>query len=130
MRTGLSVGDFSKMTHLSVKTLRHYHDVGLLEPAEVNPGNGYRYYEPAQIPIAQVIRRLRDLDMPIPEVKSVLAANDSNSRNAIISAHLDRLEAELAQTRASVESLRNILELPERTSPIQHRTVPATPAIG
>jgi len=61
MQSGLTVGDFSRVTHLSVKTLRHYHEVGLLEPAEVNPVNGYRYYAPDQIPTAQVILRLRNL---------------------------------------------------------------------
>jgi DNA-binding transcriptional MerR regulator/effector-binding domain-containing protein len=130
MTTGLTVGEFSRMTHLSVKTLRHYHQVGLLEPAEVNSANGYRYYTPEQIPTAQVIRRLRDLDMPVAEVKSVLAANDAGARNVIISSHLDRLEAELVQTRASVESLRNILQQPATANPIQHRTVPAAPALG
>jgi DNA-binding transcriptional MerR regulator len=38
------VGDFSRATHLSVKTLRHYHQVGLLEPVAVNPDTDYRYY--------------------------------------------------------------------------------------
>jgi hypothetical protein len=38
MAAGLTVGDFSRAPHLSVKTLRHYHQVGLLEPAVVNPG--------------------------------------------------------------------------------------------
>lgn len=42
----LSIGDFSKMTHLSIKALRHYHDVGLLAPAEVDRTSGYRYYRP------------------------------------------------------------------------------------
>jgi hypothetical protein len=37
MRAGLSIGDFSQITHLSVKTLRRYHEAGLLQPAEVNP---------------------------------------------------------------------------------------------
>jgi hypothetical protein len=41
--TGLTVGDFSRITHLSVKTLRHYHQVGLLEPVAVNPDTGSRY---------------------------------------------------------------------------------------
>ena len=54
------MGDFSRATHLSVKTLRHCHQVGLLEPATVNPDTGYRYYSAGQIPAAQVIRRLRD----------------------------------------------------------------------
>jgi DNA-binding transcriptional MerR regulator len=96
MTAGLTVGDFSRITHLSVKTLRHYHEVGLLEPATVNPSTGYRYYSGEQIPTAQVIRRLRDLEMPVGEVKAVLDAPDALARNALIAAHLGRLEAELA----------------------------------
>lgn len=42
MSTLITIGDFSRMTHLSVKALRHYHDVGLLEPVEVDPSSGYR----------------------------------------------------------------------------------------
>ena len=42
MAAVLTVGDFSRATHLSVKTLRHYHEVGLLEPSEVDPDIGYR----------------------------------------------------------------------------------------
>ena len=56
MRTRVTIGDFSRASHLSVKTLRHYHEVGLLEPSEVDPDNGYRYYSEDQIPLAQVIR--------------------------------------------------------------------------
>ena len=98
------MGDFSRATHLSIKTLRHYHQVGLLEPTAVNPDTGYRYYSAGQIPSAQVIRRLRDLEMPVADVKAVLAAPDAPARNPLITAHLSRLEAELAQTRAAVES--------------------------
>src|SRR6516164_6396310 len=128
MAAGLTVGDFSRATHLSVKTLRHYHQVGLLEPATVNPDTGYRYYAAGQIPTAQVIRRLRDLEMPVADVKAVLAAPDAHARNALIAAHLDRLEAGLAQTRAAVESLRNLLQPPEGTTAIEHRSVPAAAA--
>ena len=52
------MGDFSRATHLSVKTLRHYHQVGLLQPATVNPDTGYRYYSAHQIATAQVIRAI------------------------------------------------------------------------
>ena len=130
MTAALTVGEFSRISHLSVKTLRHYHDVGLLEPAEVNPGTGYRYYRQDQIPTAQVIRRLRDLGMPVAQVRAVLAADDLAGRNALIAAHLDRLEAELASTRSAVDSLRNLLQHPTTASPIERRTVPASPAIG
>jgi effector-binding domain-containing protein len=55
------IGDFSRMTHLSVKALRFYHDQGLLEPARIDPATGYRFYDTGQVPVAQVIRRFRDL---------------------------------------------------------------------
>ncbi len=131
MGAAMTVGDFSRVTHLSIKTLRHYHEVGLLEPANVDPGNGYRCYRPEQVPTAQVIRRLRDLGMPVAEVKAALAADDLGARNAVIVAHLDRLEADLAATRSAVESLRNLLQHPATAAAsIEHRTVRAASAIG
>ena len=39
----VTIGEFSRASHLSVKTLRRYHEVGLLEPSEADPHNGYRY---------------------------------------------------------------------------------------
>jgi DNA-binding transcriptional MerR regulator/effector-binding domain-containing protein len=126
----LTVGEFSRMTHLSVKTLRHYHQVGLLEPAEVNPGTGYRYYLTDQIPTAQVIRRLRGLEMPVAEVKAVLSASETSVRNSLIAAHLDRLEDQLSKTHSAVESLRNLLQHSHEVPAVEHRTVPAMPAVG
>jgi len=68
----LTIGEFSRMTHLSVKALRHYHDVGLLEPANIDNSSGYRLYAATQVPTAQLIRRFRDLEMPLEDVRSVL----------------------------------------------------------
>jgi len=128
MGTRLTIGDFSRATHLSVKTLRHYHQVGLLEPSSVDPHTGYRYYSGEQIPLAQVIRRLRDLERPIPDVKAVLAAPEVTMRNCLITAHLDSLEAELTRTRQAVGSLRDLLRRPEASLLVEHRTVPAVAA--
>ena len=130
MSAALTIGDFSRATHLSVKTLRHYHRVGLLEPRSVDPDSGYRYYSADQIPAAQVIVRLRNLDMPVPAVKAVLAADGAAARNAIIAAHLDHLETELARTREAVRSLRSLIDRPDDPLPVEHRTVPPTPAIA
>lgn len=130
MTAALTIGDFSKMTHLSVKTLHHYHEVGLLEPTEVDPRTSYRYYSPEQVPTAQVIRRLRDLEMPVTEVKAVLAAPDASARNALIALHLDRLETQLARTEEAVASLRTLLERPQTHQPVEHRSVATVPAVG
>jgi DNA-binding transcriptional MerR regulator len=98
VRPSLAIGDFSRATHLSVKTLRHYHGIGLLVPAEIDPRSGYRRYTTDQIPTAQVIRRFRHLDMPLDQIAGVLEAPDVRTRNDIIAAHLARLEQGLADT--------------------------------
>ena len=130
MTPTVSVGQFATMTHLSVKTLRHYHDVGLLEPARVDAGTGYRYYSLDQLPAAQLIRRLRSLKMPIADVRSVLVARNPDERNVLISAHMDRLEAELADTRAALNSLRVLLDTARTRAPISRRHVPEFSAIS
>jgi DNA-binding transcriptional MerR regulator len=126
----LSIGDFSRATHMTVKTLHHYHRIGLLAPADVDPHTGYRRYTVDQIPVAQVIRRFRALDMPLEGIQAVLKAPDLNTRNERITAHLTRLEEELGRTQRAVTSLRDLLQppTPDTAAPITLRSVPATPA--
>lgn len=121
----LGIGDFAKATQLSVKTLRHYHDLGLLVPADVDTATRYRRYSAEQIQHAQVIRRLRDLDMPLGEIGAVLRAPDEAARSELIAAHLARLERELVETQHAVVALRSLLDGSSDTSSITHRTDPA-----
>ncbi|HYH73763.1 MAG TPA: MerR family transcriptional regulator, partial [Nocardioides sp.] len=76
----LAIGEFSRLTHLSVRTLRRYHDADLLVPATVDRASGYRYYSVDQIPTAQVIHRLRELDVPLPEVRRIVSSSDPDTR--------------------------------------------------
>jgi DNA-binding transcriptional MerR regulator len=124
------IGDFSRMTHLSVKALRFYHDQGLLEPARIDPATGYRFYDPRQVPVAQVIRRFRDLDMPLDQVKAVLHAPDVESRTKEIIAHLTAMETKLAEMQMSVASLRSLLEGPPGRPAVEFRSIPAARALG
>jgi DNA-binding transcriptional MerR regulator/effector-binding domain-containing protein len=130
MATMLTIGDFSRMTHLSVKALRHYHDMGVLEPAAVDPFTGYRSYDTSQVGSAQVIRRLRDLGMPLDSIAAVLAAPDLEARNREIAAHLARMERQLEQTQASVAALRALLTGPAEQPAIQLRAIPAVTALA
>lgn len=122
----LSIGDFAKMTYLSIKSLRRYHDMGLLVPAEVDAASGYRYYAASQVPVGQVIRRFRDLGMPLEQVRDVLEAPDPVERNEVIVAHLRAMESALRQTQQTVASLRALLEGPSAPMPVVYRS--ATPA--
>ncbi len=130
MATMLTIGDFSRMTHLSVKALRHYHDMGVLEPAAVDPFTGYRSYDTSQVGSAQVIRRLRDLGMPLDSIAAVLAAPDLEARNREIAAHLARMERQLEQTQASVAALRALLTGPAVRPAIELRTIAAVTALA
>ncbi len=125
MTSTVAIGDFAKASHLSVKTLRHYHDIGLLVPAEVDRGSGYRRYAVEQVRTAQVIRRFRDLGMPLGQIADVLAAPDASVRSEVIASHLDRLERELIETQQAVAALRDLLDGPRVAAPIVHRSEPA-----
>ena len=63
-----SIGDVSKLFHLSVSSLRHYEALGLLTPERVDPNTGYRSYSIRQFEVLNTIRYLRALDMPLSEI--------------------------------------------------------------
>src|ERR1700691_2841064 len=117
MAASLPIGASSRATQMSIKTLRHYHRVGLLEPADVDQFTGHRRYTTDQIPTAQVIRTLRELGMPIDDIRSGLAAPDVTARNELIGAHLTRLEEGLARTQKAVGTLRALLNPQQEASP-------------
>ena len=122
----LTIGDFSRMTFLTVKALRHYHDVGLLEPARTDPSSGYRYYRAEQVAEARLIRRLRDLDLPVDDVRTVLTAPDEATRNAVMVEHLDRMSRQLEEVQDTVDSLRRMLSGDDEEIGISYRDEPAT----
>jgi DNA-binding transcriptional MerR regulator len=130
MRAGLTIGEFAAMTHLSVRTLRRYHDSGLLEPVEVDAATGYRYYSAGQIPVAQVIHRLRELDVPLADVRAILASTDPPQRAALVENHLERLEYELERTRAAVTSLRQLLHPDQARLDVELTSLPARTVSG
>lgn len=129
MQTLVTIGEFSRLSHLTAKALRHYHEVGLLTPVLVD-SSGYRRYGVGQVQRAQLVRRLRLLEMPVPEIKAVLAAETETARDAAIAQHLQRMEDTLGRTTQVVASLRAILRPPEGPLGVEYRTIAAAPAIG
>lgn len=74
----LNIGDFSKLTHVSVRMLRYYDKHGLLKPDHIDKHSGYRVYSAKQVPILQKIVLLRDLNFSVSEIKEILKNwNDS-----------------------------------------------------
>lgn len=68
----MSIGEFARRSRLSAKALRLYDELGLLPPARVDEDSGYRFYEPGQLKQARLIAALRQLQVPLAEIKAVL----------------------------------------------------------
>ena len=67
------IGEFSKLTQVSIRMLRYYDETGLLKPSEVDIFTNYRLYTAAQIPVLNKIKFLRDLGFNVSEIAAALA---------------------------------------------------------
>jgi DNA-binding transcriptional MerR regulator len=125
----LTISEFGRRSGLSHKALRLYDVSGLLAPAQVDPANGYRQYDEAQLERARRISVLRQLDMPLTTIAEVLSGTDEYAMIRI-----DRWwaaeEATTAARQATVQYLRDRLSRSGTTGlaprPVQRRDVPAT----
>jgi DNA-binding transcriptional MerR regulator len=70
------IGEFSKITGLTVKTLRFYHEQGLIVPSWVDDQTGYRYYDSSKIELARVVVQLRELEFPLADIAEMLRQYD------------------------------------------------------
>ncbi len=105
-----TIGDFSKIIGLTVKTLRFYHEQGLLIPSAVDDKTGYRYYDRSKIETARVITHLKSLDLTIEEIGAILrdAKDDADLRD-IMERQKALLESKIKRYRMIVRSLNQFL---------------------
>lgn len=103
----LTIGRFARLCRLSVKQLRHYDEVGLLSPARVDAGTGYRYYAPEQARDALTVALLRDMDLPLAVIARALSA-EPGSRARILRAERDRLAERVSRDQARLEMLERL----------------------
>ncbi|MGZ8475911.1 MAG: MerR family DNA-binding transcriptional regulator [Candidatus Limnocylindria bacterium] len=114
----LPIGRFARLCGLTVGALRHYHELGVLLPAEVDPETGYRRYRASQLADARLVARLRELELPLPEVRAILGAPEAERRR-LLAGHRSRLMALLARTHRQIHWLTRAVdhEEPIMTTP-------------
>ncbi|MCL4269349.1 MAG: MerR family transcriptional regulator [Anaerolineales bacterium] len=100
----LSIGAFASLTRLSLKALRLYDQLNLLQPRWVDPQTGYRYYGEDQLKSARMIRNMREMDMPLATIRQVLAAlaDSPTQAEALASEYAELREQQAEQIRAQV----------------------------
>jgi len=124
----LTIGEFAYQARLTAKALRIYDEIGLLQPAEVDPWNGYRRYGADQVGQGRLIGMLRAVDMSLAEIGQLLAdlRADRQRASTRLEEHLGELEARHASRRLLIRHIDATLR--QQDSPmyaIRTRHVPA-----
>ena len=76
----LKIGDFSKLSRVSIRMLRHYDDIGLLKPAEIDEFTGYRYYHEEQLFVIGRITALKDMGFALADIIKMLEVYDDKNK--------------------------------------------------
>ena len=106
----ISIGRFAGLTGISANTLRRYDEIGLLSPAFTDPFTGYRLYAIEQLDTGILIRLLRDLDVPLDEVKSLMAVGGPDEVKKVLAHHRQRIverHTELERILARIDTALN-----------------------
>src|SRR5687767_14341146 len=105
-----TIGEFSKVTGLTIKTLRFYHEEGLLAPSYVDPQTGYRHYDAGQIETARTIAYLRSLEFPLADIREMLRRQENDvDLLAAVERHKAAIEQKVRHLRKVARSLEQFI---------------------
>lgn len=111
----LKIGHFSKLSRLSVKTLRYYDEIGLLKPAQVDEFSGYRFYSFEQLPRLHHLLALKELGLSLEQIKGLLDEDlPAEQLRGMLRLKRAELEEELAETEARLAQVETRLRLIEQ----------------
>ncbi|HEY8601022.1 MAG TPA: MerR family transcriptional regulator [Thermomicrobiales bacterium] len=125
------IGDFSRLTQVTVKALRHYDRLGLLKPEEIDRTSGYRYYTAAQVPRLHRILALKDLGFSLAQIGQLLDAELSPAQlHGMLLQKGEEVRDLIAAERLRLERIEERLrqvELGTRTTgyEVQLKSIPA-----
>lgn len=111
----VKIGDFARLCRVSIKTLRHYQEVGLFHPRHIDPHTGYRYYSASQLPLLNQILVFRGLGFSVEATREMTRSGFSASatRDALLARRVelkDRIAAEQQQL-AEIEARLKQIEI-------------------
>ncbi len=92
MKDLFKIGEIAELFHLNIKTLRYYDEIDLVKPETVDPGTGYRYYSTRQFEQINTILYLRELGVPLSEIRDFLRGRETEKMEKILKSQIDQVE--------------------------------------
>lgn len=105
-----STGEFAKLCNVNKKTLFYYDEIGLFKP-EIVKENGYRYYSVYQLEVFDIIHTLRDLGVPLKQIKSFIDERNPKSVVKFFEYKTGEIENEIKQLRRKQEIMSNKIKI-------------------
>ncbi len=132
----LSIGEFSRVTELSIKALRLYHEKGILIPNKIDVGSKYRYYQRGAVEKGLVIKKLKDMGFSLDEIRAIVReCSDDRQLVAHVEAKLEEIGRKLRQLETLKGTLSGFLDNTEGESmdfsiQIERESIPVLPVCG
>ena len=101
----IKIGDFARLSQISIVTLRHYDEMGLLKPSLVDKFTGYRYYSVSQLPRLNRILALKDLGFSLEQIEQVLSGIKLEELRGMLKLKKAEVEKEITNEQASLERI-------------------------
>ena len=124
----LKIGEFSKLCHVSIKTLRYYEEKGLLIPSEIDAFTGYRFYRMNQAIRLSHILHLKSLGFSLTEIAHVLNQENTQLTLDLVRQRLKQCNAEIAKLQNQKQQLESFIQLKETQHPTNHPVIRTLPA--
>lgn len=118
----IKIGEFSKLSYLTIKALRFYEKEGILLPAYIDELSGYRFYETSQLVDAAKIKTYRQLDLSIDEIKRIISGEDEKE---VLKEKLSQIRQDKKHLENVISSINTILKEDEMKYHITQKTIPA-----
>ncbi len=125
----LTIGEFSKLCCVTVKTLRHYEQLGLLVPNEVNEWTGYRYYSVEQLQKMLSIKELKSLGFSLEEIQTIFDRNDTWPNMEEIQLKIQQCKEELELLKHRQKQLRALKSFQKKKNKMEDYFIEKLPAI-
>lgn len=129
IKNKLKIKEFSLLCQVTVKTLRHYEKLGLLQPNEVDEWTGYRYYDVSQMQTLMSIKRLKSMGFSLDEIASLMASSYHNPSIDALNAKIDECKEQLAQLTRRLDMLQSLVDSQNKIIDMEKFSIESLPQI-